>query len=97
MKNNVLKGKILKLLAEIYPEGIEHTSLLGIYHSYEKVDDIIRSVAYLADRGLVERKEVPHPYKANTTVIYYKILPDGLNLVEGNSPADSGIVVPVEA
>jgi len=97
MKNNVLRGKILKLLAELYPDGIEHTSLVGIYHSYEKVEDISRSVAYLVDSGLVEKKESPHPYKANAMVVYYKIMPDGLNLVEGNSPADSGIVVPVEA
>lgn len=44
MKNNILRGKILRLLADMYPNGIERTSLVGIYHAYDKVDDIDKSV-----------------------------------------------------
>lgn len=97
MKNNLLRGKILKLLSDMYPDGIEQTSLIGIYHSYEKVDDITRSVEYLVDKGYVTRKDSPHPYKENMQVVYYKIAPAGLDLVEGNASADSGIIIPLEA
>ncbi len=97
MKNNILRGKILKLLGDIYPDGIEQTSLIGIYHSYEKVDDITRSVEYLVDKNLVSKKESPHPYKEQKNVIYYKITPEGIDLIEGNSEPDSGIIIPMEA
>ena len=49
MKNNILRGKILRLLADMYPDGIERTSLIGIYHAYEHVDDIDKSAAYLVE------------------------------------------------
>lgn len=97
MKNNVLRGKILKLLADLYPNGIEHTSLLGIYHSYEKIDDITKSAEYLVEKKLVNKIENPHPYKEGAKIIYYKITPEGIDLVEGNIPADSGILIPLEA
>lgn len=97
MKNNVLRGKILKLLSDMYPDGIEQTSLIGIYHSYEKIDDITRSVEYLVDKKLVDKKENPHPYKENMSVIYYKITPAGIDLIEGNTAPDSGIIIPMEA
>lgn len=97
MKNTILRGKILKLLSDMYPDGIEHTSLVGIYHSYEKVDDITRSVEYLVDKKLVDKKETPHPYRENTFVTYYKITPAGIDLIEGTSSPDSGIIIPLEA
>lgn len=97
MKNNMLRGKILRLLSDMYPDGIEKTSLNGIYHAYENIDDIERSVEYLCDKGYCSKTESPHPYKANMTITYYKITPSGLDLIEGNVAADSGIVIPLEA
>ena len=97
MKNTLLRGKILRLLFELYPNGIEHTQLVGIYYQYEKVEEIERSVSYLVDRKLVARTVSPHPFKANATVTYYKITPEGIDLIDGTDASDSGIVVPVEA
>lgn len=96
MKNNILRGKILRLLTDMYPNGIERTSLIGIYHAYDKVDDIDKSVEYLVEKGLVTKVESPHPYKENAKIIFYKIAPAGVDLVEGNIPADPGIVIPLE-
>ncbi|MGP1587296.1 MAG: hypothetical protein ACTTHG_03015 [Treponemataceae bacterium] len=97
MKKNILRGKILRLLADFYPNGVELTSLIGIYHAYEKVDDITKSVEYLVDKGFVYKKENPHPYKDNMKVIFYKISPEGLDLVEGNAKGDIGILILPEA
>lgn len=97
MKNNILRGKILRLLADMYPDGIERTSLIGIYHAYEHVDDIDKSVSYLVDKGYCTKTETPHPYKANISVIYFKITPAGLDLIEGNCAPDAGILIPLEA
>lgn len=97
MKNNMLRGKILRLLSDMYPDGIERTSLVGIYHAYEHVDDIDKSVAYLIDKGYCSKTETPHPYKANMFVTYYKITPKGIDLIEGNCEPDTGILIPLEA
>ena len=97
MKLNLLRGKILRLLSDFYPDGIEQTQLIGIYHAYDKTDDIVKSAAYLVDKGFVQKTQVPHPYKEGMKITYYKITPKGLDLIEGNAEADSGILVPREA
>ena len=97
MKNNMLRGKILRLLSDMYPDGIEKTSLNGIYHAYETIEDIERSVEYLCDKGYCNKTQSPHPYKSNMTITYYKITPSGLDLIDGNIAPDSGIVIPLEA
>ena len=51
MKNCILRGKILKLLSEQYPEGLERITLISIYYQSDKVDDIDKSLAYLCDKG----------------------------------------------
>ena len=96
-KLNVLRGQVLKLLSEVYPDGINQTSLLGVYHDYNRVDDIIQATQYLVDKEYVERKETPHPYKSSEKVVYFKILPAGIDLIEGNVEQDSGILIPKEA
>ncbi len=96
MKNTILRGKILTLLAEFYPNGIEHSSLISIYYQYEKVDDIEKSVQYLVDKDLVLKTVNPHPFKEQKTIEYYKITPDGLDVVEGNVDNDPGIIIPME-
>lgn len=97
MKNNILRGKILRLLHDMYPDSMEHSSIVGIYYQYHSVDSIRKSLQYLLDKGLVIVNEVPHPYREGVSVVYYKVSPAGVDLVEGNSPSkDSGIVLPVE-
>lgn len=97
MKNCILRGKILKLLSELYPNGIDRSTLVGIYYQYDKVDDIEKSLEYLRDKNFIVRKENPHPYKENKKVIFYKITPEGVDLIEGNIPEEPGIVIPAEA
>ena len=91
MKLNILRGKILRLLHELYPNGIEYTSLLGIYYSYEKIENIRKSLQYLIDRNLVVQKESPHPYKEEKKIMFYKISPAGIDLVEGSAKPIAGV------
>lgn len=97
MKNCILRGKILKLLSEQYPEGLERITLISIYYQCDKVDDIDKSLAYLCDKGYVQKKEHPHPYKENKKITFYKITPAGIDLIEGTSEAEPGIIIPAEA
>lgn len=96
MKNKYLRGKILKLFFEFYPDGVERITLLGIYYQYEKIEDIDKSLEYLAEKGYVSKKENPHPYKINKKTVFYKITPAGIDLIEGTKN-DSGVLIPVEA
>ena len=97
MKNCILRGKILKLLSEQYPEGLERITLIRIYYQCDKVDDIDKSLAYLCDKGYVQKKEHPHPYKENKKITFYKITPEGIDLIEGTTEAEPGIIIPAEA
>ena len=97
MKNCILRGKILKLLSEQYPDGLELITLISIYYQCDKVDDIDKSLAYLCDKGYVQKKEHPHPYKENKKITFYKITPEGIDLIEGTTEAEPGIIIPAEA
>ncbi|NLK46489.1 MAG: hypothetical protein GX297_07550 [Treponema sp.] len=96
MKGCVLRGKLLSLLKNIYPDGIEQTSVVGIYYQLTKVDDILTALEYLTDKKYIIKKENPHPFKNNTIVTYYKISPTGIDLCEGNIEKDPGIVLQIE-
>ena len=97
MKNCILRGKILKLLSEQYPEGLERVTLVGIYYQCDKVEDIDKSLEYLCDKKYIVKKEHPHPYKENKKIIFYKITPEGIDLVEGTIKQEPGIIIPTEA
>ena len=97
MKNCILRGKILKLLSEVYPNGLERINLISIYYQTDKVYDIEQSLAYLCAKKYILKKELPHPLKENEKIVSYKILPLGIDLIEGTIEKDSGVVIPLEA
>lgn len=96
MKNCILRGKLLKLLSEQYPDGLERVTLISIYYQFDKVEDIEKSLAYLCDKGFIQKKEHPNIYNETKKIIYYKITPEGIDLVEGTSKQEPGIVIPQE-
>jgi hypothetical protein len=94
MKDNVLRGKILELLKRVYPDGVEYQTLITILFQYHKTSDITASLEYLADKGYLLKKEHPHPFMEQELVQWYKLTPQGMDLLEGNIDADPGILVP---
>ena len=97
MKGTILRGKLLKLLKDVYPDGMEEQTIIGIYYQHNKVDDILTELAYLTDKGYVSQRKTPHPFNANGSICYYKILPQGIDLCEGTLPGDPAILLQVEA
>ncbi|MDR2185443.1 MAG: hypothetical protein LBO80_07245 [Treponema sp.] len=93
MKANILRGKLLKLLREVYPEGVDRTTVLSIFFQYHKTGDIDASLEYLVDKGYVLKRESPHPYLEQELVRWYKLTPPGMDLLEGNVDADPGILI----
>jgi hypothetical protein len=94
MKDNILRGKILDLLKKVYPDGVDHRTMVTILFQYHKTGDIASSLEYLADKEYILKKEHPHPFMEQELVQWYKLAPKGMDLLEGNIGADPGILVP---
>jgi len=92
-KDNALRGQLLDLLQKIYPEGIEHKTIVSIFFQYHRAEGISASLEYLADKGYVSKKELPHPYIKHEIIQWYKLTPTGIDLLDGNIPADPGIII----
>lgn len=97
MKNKFLRGEILKLLFELYPDGIERVTLIGIYYQFDKIEEIDKSLEYLFEKKYISKIESPHPYKRDKKITYFKITPEGIDLIDGTVAQDPGVVIPVEA
>jgi hypothetical protein len=94
MKDNILRGKLLELLRKIYPEGVEQKTIISIFFQYHRMEAIVAALEYLVDKEYALRKEFPHPYMKQETIRWYKLCPKGIDLLDGNIPADPGILVP---
>ena len=93
MKQNILRGKILALLKKIYPDGVDEITVISILYQYHRSEDIQASLEYLVDKGYVERKQQPHPFMEHNYVRWYKLKPNGVDLLEGNSDPDPGVLI----
>ncbi|MDR2924279.1 MAG: hypothetical protein LBU85_13205 [Treponema sp.] len=92
-KNNILRGKILDLLCKIYPDAVDHITMVSILFQYHKTEDISSSLEYLVDKEYVLKKEHPHSYIRQEIITWYKLTPKGIDLLEGNIDPDPGILI----
>jgi len=93
MKQNILRGKILALLKKVYPDGVDEITVISILYQYHRTEDIQASLEYLADKDYVEKKEHRHPFMERSRVRWYKLKPKGVDLLEGNSDPDPGVLI----
>jgi hypothetical protein len=94
MKPLILRGKILEFLRNLYPEGADERTIVGILYEYHDYDDIIESLSYLADKGYAARTEVPHLYKPAERIRIYKIAPAGIDLLDGTILDPAVTIIP---
>ena len=90
-----LRGQILDFLKRVYPREIEELSIISVFYQYHQDKDIKQALHYLADKGYIEKKEIPHPYQRRRLIMLYKLTPKGIDLLE-NTIADDGIILPTE-
>lgn len=95
MRENTIRGKVLEFLKYLYPEGADDRTVLSVFYPYHNAKQIETAIEYLADKGYVSRRQVPHPYKKQAFVVIYRITPTGIDLVDGVS-ADAAVAVPPE-
>jgi hypothetical protein len=93
MKQTILRGKLLDLLKKVYPNGVDEITVISVHYQYHKTDEILSSLEYLVDKEYIERKQQPHPFKEQEHVRWYKLMPKGVDLIEGNIDADPGILI----
>lgn len=94
MKPLILRGKILEFLRDLYPEGADERTIVGVFYEYHDYGAILESLAYLSDKGYADRKEVPHPYKGSERIRIYKIAPAGIDLLDGTTKDPAVTVLP---
>ncbi len=94
MKPVILRGKLLEFLRHLYPEGADERTIIGVFYEYHDFAQIVESLAYLADKGYAEVREVPHPYKGAERIKIYKIAPEGIDLIDGTTVDPAVRVLP---
>jgi len=90
-----LRGAILDFLRKVYPSEVEELNIIGVFYQYYKDKDIRQALAYLTDKGYIERKERKHPVYRRKKLVFYKATAKGIDLLEGTI-SDDGIILPEE-
>jgi len=85
MTSKTLRGQILDFLYKVYPEETEEVTIISVFYQYFKESQIKKSLQYLVDKGYIELKDIPHPVHQRKIIRLYKILPPGVDLIEGNT------------
>lgn len=96
MKPTILRGKILEFLRDLYPNGADERTIVGVFYEYHDYDDIVESANYLAAKGYALLQEVPHPYKKIDKIRMFKIAPPGIDLLDGTTTDPAVTVIPSE-
>jgi DNA-binding PadR family transcriptional regulator len=95
IRDNVLRGKILSFLRDLFPQGTDRITVVGIYYEFYKPDDIVDSLEYLVSKGYVDKREFPHPARKLEKLASYTINAKGIDLCDGLN-ADPGITIIAE-
>jgi len=83
MKYASLRGMILEFLHKVYPNMVLELDIVSVFYRDYKDTAIRKSIAYLVDKGYVERIEKEHPIKRYDRQVFYRLTPKGIDLLEG--------------
>ncbi len=90
-----LRGQIIDFLKRIYPKEIEELAIISVFYQYYTDKAIRQALAYLVDKGYVEKKESPHPTYRRKSLRFYRLTAKGIDLYE-NTIQDEGVFLPEE-
>lgn len=90
----IARGEVLKMLYSMYPDAVGDNVIKNTF-PWITEPTIDGHIAYLVDDGYATREMIDHKQYAFSTAEYVvKITPKGIDLLEGNIPADPGIKNP---
>jgi len=83
MRYASLRGMILEFLNKVYPKMVLELDIISVFYRDYKDTAIRKSIAYLADKGYIEKVEKEHPVWRYEKQVFYKLTPQGIDLLEG--------------
>jgi len=90
----IARGEILRMLYRMYPDAVGDNVIESTF-IWITPGVIKGHVQFLIDSGYATREEVDHEKYAFSTANYIlKIVPKGIDLLEGNIEKDPGIQTP---
>lgn len=87
-----LRGQILEFLYRVYPSSVLELDVISVFFRDHRTDTIRKALAYLVDRGYVEKAEKDHPVWRYEKQLLYKLTSNGVDLMEGTKK-DPGVMV----
>jgi hypothetical protein len=67
-------------------------SICGIFFERINTSQVIDCLAYMADKGYLERRDIPHPYKKLEKIATYRATASGIDLCDGTT-SDPGVTL----
>ncbi len=92
MRTGSLRGELLEFLKIAYPGFVLELDIIGVFYRDWRDTQIRQDLAYLVDRGYVERIKKPHPVKQRRVQAFYKLTADGVDLIDGIA-VDPGVLI----
>jgi hypothetical protein len=93
-KPTILRGKILEFLRDLYPNGADERTIVGIFYPYHKYEEIVEAANYLAAKEYATLKEVAHPYRRLEKIRLFTIDHAGIDLLDGTIMDPAVTVIP---
>jgi DNA-binding PadR family transcriptional regulator len=93
MNEKALRGYILDFLKRIYPAEVEELNVIATFYEYWTEQQIKRALAYLVDKGYIEKTERKHPVLPRRKLHFYRLTAKGIDLLE-RTVEDNGIITP---
>lgn len=84
MESKTLRGMVLDFLRHVYPRPVMDLDIIGALYQDYRDTEIRDALAYLADKGYLERSEKEHPVRRYRKVITYRLTAAGVDLLEGD-------------
>lgn len=90
--DRILRGKILQFLREMFPQGTDRITVLGVFYELHPPREISDALEYLVSKRYVDKREFPHPVRKLEKLATYTINATGIDLCDGTT-ADPGITL----
>ncbi|RKY65258.1 MAG: hypothetical protein DRQ02_10455 [Candidatus Latescibacterota bacterium] len=87
-----LRGLILDFLKSVYPTMVLELDIIGVFYQDYRDKHIRQALAYLVDKGYVEKIKKLHPVHRYEKQVFYRLTAKGIDIYEGTI-RDEGVLL----